>query len=77
MNKIKRVSLITRPQELGKHRRRLEVVFIRDRGRHRVIRPRSFDRLIRLLRHIKPSFGLTESGWRHPGAMWLSWRIRD
>ena len=76
MNKIKRVSLITRPQEIGKHKRRLEVVFIRDRGRHRVIRPKSFDRLVRLLAHIKPTVGVIESGWRNPGSMWVSWRIR-
>jgi len=83
------VSLIVRPQELPSTDsgglewkrdvdpvRSLYVVFTREIGRSRIIRPRSFGRLARVLGKLKPTVGLIESGGRYPASMWMTWRIQ-
>ncbi len=77
---IKRISLMVRPSEIkgsGKVARRLEVVIIREKGRRYIIRPYSFDRLVRELKPFKCVPYLSKSGGRYPGSMWMSWKIRE
>ena len=82
INPVLRVSIVCRPSSV-KVKKRMYAVFLRKnypKGReyHPLYAP-SFDRIVRAMEpcdHVRTYF-MSMSRWRHPPAMFATWRLHD